>query len=498
MSAAWPWVILGRIPRVTPIPSGAEAKEAAFQAADFSIRVAPPPEVAAVTVGPLAHPDPNEPDKYPYILAAGPDCLLLNFAVAPFYGVDSAVGAQDMSYLVVARGFRAPQQQGQGHAAAPVGEPIPGRDDVAMPAAAFKLMVRSVGLVASYDGHYTVAELVVYNGTDRASLLRFRDGGGEWTRTDLSFPLAAECRDWVPDGVVAQKETLWWFDLSWGLLSCDTSVDDPPLLFHELPEDRAWSVHMPVQPHTHRCVTVSHRELRYVEIIPEAAGGRGGGDGDKEAAATVSMWTRRIAAAPAGWEWEKNYAVSFEEIWNDDSYEDTGLPRKVPVLSAVCPSNPDLVYFSLEKRLFGVDVPKHMVVEVADEPHALVNCLSFSQTPASCRFVHAWNVPPQVAIDLGLVGFSSSDEDEDQAEAEELDEEELYKLGLEVAMGMDPSTLQSEVDKFVEGPKFPSPEREVMNQLRVRAPFNFWLTEKEAEADLRMVDRLMKKRRLGD
>ncbi|CAN6214162.1 unnamed protein product [Urochloa humidicola] len=290
-------------------------------------------------------------------------------------------------------------------------------------------------------------------------------------------------------GVVAQKETLWWFDILWGLISCDTSVDDPELLFHKLLEDRDLSrADIPaVDNHTHRCITVSHRELRYVEIIPEVVGG-------KEAEATVSMWTRRIAATPAGWEWQKNYVVSFEEIWNDDTYEDTRLPRKVPVLSAVCPSNPDLVYFTLEKRLFGVDVPEHKVMEVADEPHALVNLPFGQKTPASYRYVHAWNLPPRVAIDLDLVGFSSSDEDDGQAE--ELDEEELFKLGLEAAMGMDPSTLKSEMDKFFEGPKIPSPEREVINQLR--APFSFWLTDQEAEADLRRVDHLMKKPRLGD
>lgn len=93
------------------------------------------------------------------------------------------------------------------------------------------------------------------------------------------------------------------------------------------------------------------------------------------------------------------------------------------------------------------------------------------------------------------MGFSSSDEDKDQAE--EPDDEELLKLGLEVAMGMDPSTLKSEVDKFYdyEGP--PSPEREVMRQLR--APFYFPLTDKEVDEDLmRVHDHVMKKRRLGE
>lgn len=68
--------------------------------------------------------------------------------------------------------------------------------------------------------------------------------------------------------------------------------------------------------------------------------------------------------------------------------------------------------------------------------------------------------------------FSSSDEDEDQEE--ESDKEELIKLGLQAATRMDPATLKSEVVKFFdfEGP--PSPEKEVLMQLRLRLPFNFW------------------------
>ena len=88
------------------------------------------------------------------------------------------------------------------------------------------------------------------------------------------------------------------------------------------------------------------------------------------------------------------------------------------------------------------------------------------------------------------MGSSSSYENEDQAE--ELDAEELLKLGLKVAMGMDPATLKSEVEKYCEGP--PSPEREVMRQL-TSSPFDFRLTGEEADADLMEVHRLVKKRR---
>jgi hypothetical protein len=229
-----------------------------------------------------------------------------------------------------------------------------------------------------------VAELQVDKGSEGARLFCFHAGGDRWIQKDLIYPLplGEEDREWVPAGVVAQKTTLWWFDLSWGLLSCDPFVADPVLLFHKLPEDRAQPNNARPDPdvHIHRCVTVSRRELRYVEIIPEDSGGCG----DKEAA-TVSMWTR--IANPAGCDWEKKYAKSFEDIWNDDTYKETRLPRKVPVLCAVCPSNPDLVYFSLEQeqRLFGVDVPTGKVVQVADKAYELMN-MPWPVT-ASCRCV---------------------------------------------------------------------------------------------------------------
>ena len=33
--------------------------------------------------------------------------------------------------------------------------------------------------------------------------------------------------------------------------------------------------------------------------------------------------------------WDVEHLVTFEEIWNDDTYEETGLPREVPMLAAV-------------------------------------------------------------------------------------------------------------------------------------------------------------------
>ncbi|CAL5052603.1 unnamed protein product [Urochloa decumbens] len=105
---------------------------------------------------------------------------------------------------------------------------------------------------------------------------------------------------------------------------------------------------------------VAGGKLRYVEIID---GGGGGG------APMVAMWTWSRLPDGNGWQWEAEYAVNVEEIWDDDSYKTTGLTRSVPLLVVVSLADPHLVYFALEERIFGVNVPQHRVVHgTAYEP----------------------------------------------------------------------------------------------------------------------------------
>ena len=103
---------------------------------------------------------------------------------------------------------------------------------------------------------------------------------------------------------------------------------------------------------------MSRGGLRYVEIIAE--------DGDNGEAARVFMSTLE----PTGW--EVLYEERFEEIWNDNSYKKTWLPKEAGLV-IVCRSNPDLVYFALEQHIFSVNIRVHQVLEFAEEPHELVN-----------------------------------------------------------------------------------------------------------------------------
>jgi hypothetical protein len=107
-------VILGRFLRI--VPDGAQEPAAvagdeeaereadAERATDFSFPVVLPPRVTVMNAFPTAHPDPNNPDMYPYILGVSSNYILLNFGVGPFYGVcldDRPV----VSNLIVVRHF---------------------------------------------------------------------------------------------------------------------------------------------------------------------------------------------------------------------------------------------------------------------------------------------------------------------------------------------------------------------------------------------------------
>jgi hypothetical protein len=232
-----------------------------------------------------------------------------------------------------------------------------------------------LGLVVSPGGggHYMVAELQPFIGSKEATLLCFSSEVGEWVEKSVRYPL--EPRPWAAICVLSHHGRLWWVDLSWGVITCDPFADDPVLGFIPFPPERVlkcregWGV-----TDKYRYVGVSGGKLRFVDTYT-----RGGG-GPK-----VAVWT---LADPDSAEWTLEHEARFTEIWADQSYQATGLPKKIPVLALIHPKNPDVVYFFLEEHLFGVDVRARKVVEC--QVYGLV-------APPSCRiasrFVRAWELP---------------------------------------------------------------------------------------------------------
>ncbi|KAF8716436.1 hypothetical protein HU200_026315 [Digitaria exilis] len=240
--------------------------------------------------------------------------------------------------------------------------------------------------------NYKIAVLQVPNperSNHAATLMQFKSSGDGWVTTRPENPLPVQERRrrmWSPHGAVSIASTLWWFDLSWGIVSYDSDCNDsrPRLIFHRLPH--GYSVRngeMMKNIQRRRCITASQNKLLYAEIIPAATG----------EAAELSMWSR--SRVQGRWLWEKMYTMSFDEIWGDESYKRTELPRNVPALAVVSPSNPGLVYFALEEHIFGVNIPARKLVHY--EAYKLVQ-----PRIASGRYVAAWSLQFQPAIAQAL------------------------------------------------------------------------------------------------
>ncbi|KAF8726847.1 hypothetical protein HU200_019327 [Digitaria exilis] len=332
---------------------------------DFTLLVARRPEITILAAGRGAHPDPNNPDGSPYIIAADPHGgLLVHFTGGP------------SDHLVVVRRFCRTAE----------GETAASAEHVPMQA----IDIEKVAFLCA-GSNYEIAVLQVPNpesSSQAATLMQFKSSGDGWVTTRPENPLPAQERRrrmWSPHGAVSIASTLWWFDLSWGIVSYDSDCNDsrPRLIFHRLPHDRsARNGEMMKNIQRRRCITASQNKLIYAEIIPTATG----------EAAKLSMWSR--SRVQGRWLWDKMYTMSFDEIWGDESYKRTELPRNVPALAVVSPSNPGLVYFALEEDIFGVNIPARKVVHY--EAYKLVQ-----PRIASGRYVAAWSLQFQPAIAQG-------------------------------------------------------------------------------------------------
>ncbi|WVZ92322.1 hypothetical protein U9M48_038397 [Paspalum notatum var. saurae] len=364
-----PWVILGSIPRVAE-------DESATGAADLSLALAAPPRVSRLTVSPCVFPARPTPRNFPFVLAADASGLLLLSAILPApltpVHIDRPGHREfcwrdtDPRYLVLdaatGAALRLPDPDPQ--------EPIQHQ--------------ALVGVVPcpGGGGRYAVAELLPLIGSDRADLRCYLSDVGEWVTKDVRYPLPP--RPLAPLRTLAHHGRLWWADYSWGVITADPFADDPVLGFVRLPRAcvlgcrEAWG-----ELDQFRYVGVSAGCLRFVDMY------RRGRAPDK-----VAVWTLPHVDAT---EWTLEHEVAFADVWADDTYKATGLPRKPPVLALIHPHNPAVVYFFLEDHLFAVDVPARKVVE-CDRYHLVAPPRDYD---IANRFVRAWELPRSVASRLG-------------------------------------------------------------------------------------------------
>ncbi|XP_024314424.1 uncharacterized protein LOC100843218 isoform X2 [Brachypodium distachyon] len=361
--AAPPWVILGTVARVSSpeIPPGA----------DISLALATPPRVSTLTIPPRVFPEKTTPDNFPSVVATDPSGLLLLHADQGRARDPSAAHRPGRRECQSWRDFIPGYFHLDAVAASALRVPNPER--IMHPG--------HLGLLASPQGghghHYMLAELQPRYGSTHAAtatLLCFSSEVRKWVTKVVTYPLPSR-RLLSPNGVVSHSGMLWWVDLSWCLLACDPCADKPLLRAVPLPPGQAlepreaWGV-----LDKYRCVGVSAGKLRFVDMY------RRNHDAPK-----ISVWT---LLDEDSMEWKLECEATFQDICDDETFGAAGLPRKLPVLALIDPTDPEVVYFFLEEHLVGVDVRRRKVVacgacELVAPPSEFL----------ASRFVRAWQLP---------------------------------------------------------------------------------------------------------
>ncbi|XP_003565760.1 uncharacterized protein LOC100826642 [Brachypodium distachyon] len=377
-----PWVILGSIPLVSKADNF-------LPGTDVFVGFADPPRVSIASmprrIAPDAHANIDNNNNYPYIVAVNDSTGRFLLHATQGLSHEPAVVERHDHIKLVHRGHAPAYFLCNAHTGAasrlpdPVGNPV--------------LFPGNVGLIADpttrADGgpHYVVAELQPMAGTAHATLLCYSTASGRWAEKEV-LGYSPDHPPWGRDGVISFAGRLWWVDLSYGLLTCDPFARAPSLRHVPLPRGSV----MAVAPRAgaldrQRCVRVSAGKLRYVQlhgILPETQ--------------MVTMWTLDHQddgeSTTTNAAWKREYQATLSEIWADGSYKATGMPKRAPVLAAVNPQNPRVVYFFLDAWIFAVDVPARRVLEcdvcqMVDPPVELF----------SSRFVHAWELPPSLCPD---------------------------------------------------------------------------------------------------
>jgi hypothetical protein len=345
------WTILAGIPKVV---KDEEAKRIFPPGTSISVAYNELPS-ASVLTAPFRITSPPYPyGNYPYIAAADPSGLLLLSAKHPL----AEFSAMITYHICDAR----------------TGEVI----SLCNHRGPMDLHADNVGLIMSGQRCLVAELLPKSDGTGRATLLCYTVGEYQWVEMELDYsPPLQQGRFWYGDGVISHAGLLWWVDLSYGLLACDPFADEPelihtpfPRVLDELPVER-------MNRSAYCCVKVSGGRLRYVQI-------HGSPD-----APVVSMWTLADPPASAG-EWIPECSVCLADIWADESYLETMLPRSVPALALLHPADPCKVYFFLGSCIFAVDLRRRMIVEFSE--FEMPN--PPDQMMTSSLFVHAWQYDP--------------------------------------------------------------------------------------------------------
>jgi 8-oxo-dGTP pyrophosphatase MutT (NUDIX family) len=336
----------------------------------FSLALAAPPDLSRLTVSQILARDTFLDDRFPFVLAADPSGLLL---ITDSYGrATDPLGTDLPVYLVwdattlVTHRLRR-HQECVNHSG-------------------------NVGLFITPDSIYgrsfMVVELLPVSAGESITILCYKSDSHLWVKKTLSSSMPHY--PWSSANVFSYNSKLWWVDLRHGILSCDPLADTPEFLLVRFPGGAAEAGTTPLVRRRDisklRCVNLSDGKLRFLEMTGSAYMPR------------VAMWTLVDPEASA---WDLDYDVKLREIWADESYEETGLPKKRPVIAGVHPADPTVVYFLNKEKLFGVNLGTKKVDQCVAFQPAATDPTALDIDEESSRFLLTWDLPPSLTSSSG-------------------------------------------------------------------------------------------------
>ncbi|KAJ1260703.1 hypothetical protein BS78_10G252700 [Paspalum vaginatum] len=195
-------------------------------------------------------------------------------------------------------------------------------------------------------------------------------GTGGWVIKPAHNPMPHRARDL--DGVIAHDSRVWWVrtasatgPAASGLLSCDPFADVPQMVFSTSPELRPFCQGVdrfrvpPPPPVARRCVQVAGGKLRWVQTLcyhmEEEEEEQDPSLLQQAGAPRILVLTLDHPTA----EWRRSdgyHRLSFADVWASDSYLASSLPAEEPALAFLDPTDPSIIYFSLNLNFFAVDM----------------------------------------------------------------------------------------------------------------------------------------------
>ncbi|KAK3150583.1 hypothetical protein QOZ80_3AG0235070 [Eleusine coracana subsp. coracana] len=318
-AAAPPWIMLRRVVCEQQDPS-------VEMAGYLSLAPATPPRASILNLreGALRWLADDDSNNRVTAIAADTAGLLLHAFAYPFMGIEEGSPVT----LVVASDFGRADAGHEGLTPSTILR-IPNRGRPASAQLSNLSSIQNFGLVSrpgSGGAEYVVAELrTPYSGEDNAWVISFTSGAEAWVPRELKCPSSTSPLLWLWDthDVVTHNGTLWWVDLTIGLLGCDLFADEPALHHVEPPAFPVGRMEVASLDNfelaQRRLVRVSRGMLRFVAVSCLC---------DKPTEEPlVLIW--RLVQGPSGEPiWEHQCSTSLTTIWASDRYKDTGMPQE--------------------------------------------------------------------------------------------------------------------------------------------------------------------------